>query len=82
MLNRNDEPLRFYPQLFVQQLPSLVLEGLKKTDCVTPVPYVVCFHSTARAAKRWPNENWVELAPAFGIPILGLIFFCFIVNIH
>jgi heptosyltransferase-1 len=25
------------------------------------VPYVVCFHSTARAAKRWPNECWVEL---------------------
>jgi heptosyltransferase-1 len=21
----------------------------------------VCFHSTARAAKRWPNEHWVEL---------------------
>jgi heptosyltransferase-1 len=27
----------------------------------TPVPYVVCFHSTARAAKRWPNDYWVEL---------------------
>jgi heptosyltransferase-1 len=25
------------------------------------MPYVVCFHSTARAAKRWPNEHWVEL---------------------
>jgi heptosyltransferase-1 len=24
-------------------------------------PYIVCFHSTARVAKRWPSENWVEL---------------------
>lgn len=74
-LNRNEEPLRFYSPLFIQQLPLLALEGLKKTDCVAPLPYVVCFHSSARAAKRWPNENWVELALAFGIPILGLIFY-------
>lgn len=61
LLNRNDEPPRFYPHEFVQQLPPLLFEGLKKTEQGAPVPYVVCFHSTARAAKRWPNENWVEL---------------------
>jgi heptosyltransferase-1 len=61
LLNRNDEPPRFYPQPFVQQLPPLLFEGLKKSDHGAPVPYVVCFHSTARAAKRWPNEYWVEL---------------------
>ena len=61
LLNRNDEPPRFYPQAFVQQLPLLIFEGLKKAEQGTSIPYVVCFHSTARAAKRWPNEHWVEL---------------------
>jgi heptosyltransferase-1 len=61
LLNRNDEQPLFYPQKFVQQLPPLLFEGLKKTDHGTPMPYVVCFHSTARAAKRWPNHHWVEL---------------------
>ncbi len=61
LLNRNEEPPHFYPQQFVQQLPPLLFEGLKKTEQGTPASYVVCFHSTARAAKRWPNERWVEL---------------------
>jgi len=61
IINRNDEPPRFYPQPFVQQLPPLLFEGLKKTTKGSPAPYVVCFHSTARAAKRWPNDYWVEL---------------------
>jgi heptosyltransferase-1 len=61
LLNRNDELPLFYPQQFVALLTPLLLEGLKKTDKGTPVPYVVCFHSTARAAKRWPTECWVEL---------------------
>jgi heptosyltransferase-1 len=60
-LNRNEEPTRFYPQAFVDQLPPLLFDGLKKTDQGTPAPYVVCFHSTARAAKRWPDNYWVEL---------------------
>jgi heptosyltransferase-1 len=64
LLNRNEEPPFFYPPEFVQQLSPLLFEGLKKTEEGTPVPYVVCFHSTARAAKRWPNENWVELGKA------------------
>ena len=64
LFNRNDEPPRFYPQQFVQQLPPLLFEGLKKTEQGAPVPYVVCFHSTARAAKRWPNAYWVELGKA------------------
>ena len=61
LINRNDEPPRFYPQAFAEQLPLLLFEGLKKTEQGTPAPYVVCFHSTARAAKRWPNDCWVEL---------------------
>jgi len=45
---------QFYPQNFLESLPEKVLPGLQK-------PYVLCFHSTAREAKRWSNENWVTL---------------------
>ena len=61
LLNRNDEPPLFYPSTFVEQLAPLEFEGLRKQPNGVPVPYVVCFHSTARAAKRWPNDHWVEL---------------------
>jgi heptosyltransferase-1 len=64
LINRNEEPPRFYPKQFVEQLAPLLFEGLKKTEQGNPVPYVVCFHSTARAAKRWPSEHWVELGRA------------------
>jgi heptosyltransferase-1 len=61
LFDRRNEPTFFYPQQFVQQLPPLLFEGLKKADKDSPAPYVVCFHSTARAAKRWPTEYWIEL---------------------
>ena len=61
LLNRNDEPPLFYPQQFVRQLSPILFDGLKKNEQGAPAPYVVCFHSTARAAKRWPTEHWVEL---------------------
>ena len=53
LIGRGDVP-QFYPPSFVQAIPKSTLEGLKS-------PYVLCFHSTARAAKRWSNENWVAL---------------------
>ena len=50
-------PPQFYPQTYTESLAvgsPRVLEELKQ-------PYVLCFHSTAREAKRWPNENWIIL---------------------
>lgn len=64
LLNRNEEPPLFYPNDFVDRLDPIPIEGLRKQPNGTAVPYVVCFHSTARAAKRWPTENWVELGKA------------------
>jgi heptosyltransferase-1 len=64
LLNRNEEPPLFYPNDFVEQLAPLKIEGLRKQPNGAVVPCVVCFHSTARAAKRWPNENWIELGRA------------------
>ncbi|QWE04728.1 lipopolysaccharide heptosyltransferase I [Polynucleobacter sp. JS-JIR-II-50] len=48
---------QFYPKNYVDSLDinsSEVSRELKS-------PYVLCFHSTAREAKRWPNESWVAL---------------------
>jgi heptosyltransferase-1 len=56
LLDRVNAP-QFYPQTYVASLSantSAVLQELKQ-------PYVLCFHSTAREAKRWSNENWVAL---------------------
>ncbi len=61
LFDRRSEPTLFYPSTFVEQLEPLAFEGLRKLPNGASVPYVVCFHSTARAAKRWPIENWVEL---------------------
>jgi heptosyltransferase-1 len=74
LLNRNEEPPHFYPQQFVEQLPPLLFEGLKKTNQGIPMPYVACFHSTARVAKRWPNENWAELGKALSSQGYQLVF--------
>jgi heptosyltransferase-1 len=64
LFDRRSEPPLFYSPAFVEQLATLEFEGLRKQPNGAAVPYVVCFHSTARAAKRWPSENWVELGKA------------------
>ena len=38
------------------------------------MPYVVCFHSTARAAKRWPSQCWVDLGKALSSQGYQVIF--------
>ncbi|OYY07183.1 MAG: lipopolysaccharide heptosyltransferase I [Polynucleobacter sp. 35-46-11] len=53
LMERNDAP-QFYPKAFVQNIPGTSVQGLK-------APYILCFHSTAREAKRWSNKHWVEL---------------------
>ena len=63
-LNLNEEPPLFYPNDFVEQLAPLSIEGLRKQSNGKNVNYIVCFHSTARVAKRWPSENWIELGKA------------------
>ena len=56
LIDRIDAP-QFYSKTYIDSLntnPSGVLQELQQ-------PYILCFHSTAREAKRWPNENWVAL---------------------
>ena len=55
------ESPQFYPTEFLQGLPKLANPSFgnfqNKTN--SEAPYIVCFHSTARAAKRWANESWI-----------------------
>jgi heptosyltransferase I len=74
LFDRRSEPPLFYPSTFVKLLAPLAFEGLRKQPNGSPVPYVVCFHSTARAAKRWPSENWVELGKALSSQGYQVIF--------
>jgi heptosyltransferase-1 len=74
LLNRADEPPHFYPTEFVKHLPDLLIEGLKKATDGSVMPCIVCFHSTARAAKRWPNESWVDLGKSLANHGYQLIF--------
>jgi len=53
LIDRSESPT-FYPDTFAQALVEKKIEGIKK-------PYVLCFHSTAREAKRWSNQHWVAL---------------------
>ncbi|OLY95980.1 lipopolysaccharide heptosyltransferase I [Polynucleobacter sphagniphilus] len=53
VMNRSTTP-HFYPENFVANLANTHFAGIQK-------PYVLFFHSTARDAKRWPNESWVAL---------------------
>lgn len=53
LIDRGDTP-QFYPSAFIASIPQASVGGLSK-------PYVLCFHSTAREAKRWSNENWITL---------------------
>ncbi len=52
-----DEAPQFFPIEFTKTISKVEVAGLHS-------PYVLFFHSTAREAKRWPNENWVTLGRA------------------
>jgi len=64
LIDQYSEPPLFYPSTFIKQLVPLPIEGLKMQPNGEAIPYIVCFHSTARAAKRWPSGNWIELGKA------------------
>lgn len=62
-LRRESEPPQFYPAAFSKGLPKLAnlfIENIQNTT-INQTPYVLCFHSTARTAKRWANASWIEL---------------------
>lgn len=74
ILSRQDEPPLFYPPQWIEQLPVLAMKDLLKSQDGSVVPYILCFHSSARAAKRWPSENWVALGQALSSQGYQLVF--------
>ena len=60
-LDRQANNIRFYPDSSLAQWNSTEITSCQSTF---KKPYVLCFHSTARAAKRWGNEHWVALGSA------------------
>jgi heptosyltransferase-1 len=53
LIERGDAP-QFYPPEFIASIPKTAVVGLRS-------PYVLCFHSTAREAKRWSSDSWIAL---------------------
>ena len=49
-----DQQVQFYPATYVDKISHKDILNLD-------TPYVLFFHSTARAAKRWSNQDWVVL---------------------
>jgi heptosyltransferase I len=64
LIKRELEPPQFYPPGLMKQLPVLPISSLAERTGEPNAPYVMCFHSTARAAKRWAHERWVDLGRA------------------
>jgi heptosyltransferase-1 len=64
LIKRELEPPQFYPPGLMKQHPVLPISGLAELTGEPTALYVVCFHSTARAAKRWAHERWVDLGKA------------------
>lgn len=54
---RIENPPTFYPQEFVHSL-----DGLSNPLGLTKKTYVMCFHATARIAKCWSVDAWIEVA--------------------
>ena len=58
---------QFYPPGFVEQIPNSPIFGLHR-------PYILCFHSTARSAKRWPQEDWIALGKSLAAEGYQIVF--------
>ena len=74
LIDRRSDPPRFFPSQFSESLAPLQLEGLRTEASGLPVPYVLCFHATARAAKRWSDADWVLVGQALSKQGYQLIF--------
>jgi len=74
LLSRQDEPPLFYPSQWIRKLPVLAMKDLQTSQDGSELPYILCFHSSARAAKRWSSENWVDLGRVLSSQGYQLVF--------
>jgi heptosyltransferase-1 len=66
LIERDDAP-QFYPSEFIASILESAVAGLRS-------PHILCFHSTAREAKRWPNDNWIALGKDLSAQGYQLVF--------
>jgi heptosyltransferase-1 len=60
LINRSS-PITFYPSHFIGQLTKPLDQGAQSNLSDLKKPYVLCFHATAREAKRWSQESWIAV---------------------
>ncbi len=71
LLDRQENQALFYPQDYIAQLTQT---EIVEHQVAFKKPYILCFHSTAREAKRWGDENWVALARALSSKDYQMVF--------
>jgi heptosyltransferase-1 len=74
LLSRQDEPPLFYPSQWIEKLPVLAMKEPQKSQDGSVLPYILCFHSSARVAKHWSSDNWVNLGRVLANQGYQLIF--------
>ena len=71
LLDRQLNQAHFFPKAYVTQLASSDITQLQRAF---RKPYILCFHSTAREAKRWSNANWITLGKALSSKGYQMVF--------
>jgi heptosyltransferase-1 len=71
LLTREENPASFYPDAYIAQLGS---GKISKDLRILKKLYILCFHSTAREAKRWGNANWVSLGKSLSSKGYQIVF--------
>jgi len=71
LLDRQENPAQFYPDAYIAQLES---SKISSTLRILKKPYILCFHSTAREAKRWSNLNWISLGKSLSSKGYQIVF--------
>lgn len=67
--DRQDLMPHFYPLDFVDSL-----QNSSNPLNLTPKSYVLCFHATARQAKCWDKQHWIELGKKISEQGLKVVF--------
>ena len=71
LLDRQENPAHFYPDTDVDELGSgEIFKDLR----ILKKPYILCFHSTAREAKRWSNAHWISLGESLSSKGYQIVF--------
>ena len=71
LLDRQENPAHFYPEAYIAQLGS---SEISRKLRILKKPYILCFHSTARQAKRWSNSNWISLGKSLSSKGYQIVF--------